>query len=669
MPSQDSSKVDSTSPAQGITSLTDPGMLGKRNHWLCGTPDLFSSDAAEGSKATAVTARDNEAFYQRLNFADNTEQDFAQRGLLLKPDSLEITNDDGKVIWTQNAYEFLSGAAPDTANPSLWRNAQLNHNYGLFEVTDGIYQVRGYDISNITFIRGDTGWVVFDPLSNIETARAAYDLISEHFGYRPITGVVISHSHADHFAGIRGIISPEDAAERQVPIIAPAGFTEHAVSEFVYAGPAMLRRAEYMYGETIAAGPDKRISVGLGLAMPSGTSSYIAPTDIIEKTGETRTIDGVSLEFQMTPGTEAPSEMNTWLPDKKALWLAENCTATLHNLYTLRGAQVRDGNAWAKYLLETLTRYGNDAQVAFQSHNWPHWGNEFIKEYLLNSALAYKFINDQTLFYLNQGDTATEIAAKMEFPAGLDQFWYLRPYYGTVKHNSRAVYQRFLGWYDANPANLNPLPPSEHAKKLVEYLGDTAAVIRRAQADYDAGEYQWVAELMNALVFADPSNQPARDLGASALEQLGFQSEAGTWRSAYLTGADELRHGTPQSGQQFAQSGDLLAALTPEMVFDFLGIHLDSSKASALDTTINIKAIGGQDYLLIVKYGILVVQANAQSPTAEATISLPLPMIPLLLSEKLFHSPQVTITGNPDAYAKIQKALVNFDPNFAIIEP
>ena len=451
--------------------------------------DNLKADAKPAAPATAAA---NEGVYALLDFSDETEREFAERGLIAAPDTLEITGEDGKVVWSQKAYAFLDGAdapadAPDTANPSLWRNAQINHLFGLFEVVDGIYQVRGYDMTNITFVRGDTGWIVFDPLMSCECSRAAFQLVTDNLGERPVMGIVMSHPHVDHYGGIKGIVSEEEVAERSIPIIVPQGFAEHAVAENVYAGNAMGRRAGYQYGTFLEASPTGKLSIGIGMGQSTGTVSYLAPNDIVTTTGETRTVDGVTMEFQMTPGTEAPAEMNTWFPGYRALWVAENCTATLHNLYTLRGAEVRDGNAWANYLMETLARYGSEAQVTFQAHNWPHWGADFIRDYLTNTAAMYKFIADQTLMYVNQGYTSNEIARMIALPAALEKNWYTRQYYGTVSHNAKAVYQKYMGWYDANPVHLAALPPAESARKFVEYFGDVDAVLAKAAKDFEEG--------------------------------------------------------------------------------------------------------------------------------------------------------------------------------------
>ena len=621
--------------------------------------------------ATEYTRQANAQVYALLDFNDKQEFEFAQRGLLAAPETLELFDENGNVIWSQKAFAFVEGKdSPDTANPSLWRHTQLNHLYGLFEVMDGIYQVRGYDLSNITFIRGDTGWIVFDPLSNVETSRAALKLINDTLGERPVTGVVISHSHVDHFGGIKGIINEEEIIDRNIDIFAPIGFDENAISENIYAGNAMARRADYMYGRNLEAGEKERLAVGLGIGTPLGTGSYIAPTKHIRSTGERYTIDGIAMVFQLTPGTEAPAEMNTWFPDKKALWAAENCTGTLHNLYTLRGAQVRDGNAWAGYIMEAVTLYGAEAEVIFQSHNWPHWGNGVINEYLINTAAMYKFINDQSLLYINQGYTPNEISNMIQLPDTLERVWYTRQYYGTLSHNAKAVYQRYIGWYDANPAHLNPLSPSDSAKKLVEYMGNANKVLENAKEDFNKGEYQWVAEITTALIFADPSNTQARLLCADSLEQLGYQAESGVWRAAYLSGAHELRNGV--SGNNAVPStrgGDMLRSMEPYMIFDYMGILMDSNAAQDLNMTINFNLIGDMQYLVTIKSGVLLYQKNAASSKANATITLPKQAIALLLTPNASESAYITITGDTTVLQKINSYMVQFNPYFNIIEP
>ena len=568
---------------------------------------------------TQYTIDANNEVYALLDFEDERELENAQRGLIAAPDSLVIKTDTGKVAWSQDAYAFLDEEAPDSANPSLWRNTQLNHVYGLFEVMDGIYQVRGYDMSNITFIKGNTGWIIYDPLMTVECAQAAFELLKENVGDYPVKAILYSHSHVDHFGGVEGIVSEDQVEKEGILIIAPEGFEEHAVSENVYAGTAMGRRASYQYGTLLQPGEKGALCIGIGMGQSHGTTSYISPNTIISETGQRLVVDGVIMEFQLTPGTEAPAEMNTWFPQKKALWMAENCTGTLHNLYTLRGAEVRDGQAWANFLMETLKLYGKDVEVVFQAHNWPHWDNANIVEYVLNTAAAYKFINDQTLLYLNEGYTSTEIANMIELPEELKKNWYTRQYYGTVAHNSKAVYQKYMGWYDANPIHLGELEPTERAKKFVEYLGDVDEVLRKAKEDYDKGEYQWVAELTNMLVFADPKNQDARYLCADALEQLAYQAESGTWRNAYLCAAQELRSGTnTDPATRASTSGGITSHMTPEMILQYLGIYTDSNKIEDLSFTANI-VLPEASYVLAVKNGVVLYEQGSLHDKADAT--------------------------------------------------
>ena len=593
---------------------------------------LFSSTglAAEGEsglglntetkEASQFTIDANEQVYALLDFEDERELENAQKGLIAAPESLQIVTEDGKVAWSQDAYSFLEKDAPDTANPSLWRNARLNHICGLFEVMDGIYQVRGYDMSNITFIKGNTGWIIYDPLMTVECAQAAFELVKENLGDYPVKAVLYSHSHVDHYGGVCGVVTEEQVEDEGILVIAPEGFEEHAVSENVFAGNAMGRRASYQYGTLLEGSETGSLCIGIGMGQSRGTSSYISPNTIISSTGQTMVVDGVIMEFQLTPGTEAPAEMNTWFPQKNALWMAENCTGTLHNLYTLRGAEVRDGQAWAEFLMETLKLYGNEAEVVFQAHNWPHWDNDNIREYIVNTAAAYKYINDQTLLYLNEGYTSTEIAHMIKLPAELEKNWYTRQYYGTVAHNSKAVYQKYMGWYDANPIHLGELEPTERAKKFVEYLGDVDEVLKKAKEDFDNGEYQWVAELTDMLVFADPENTDARLLCADSLEQLAYQAESGTWRNAYLCAAQELRFGTntDPATRSSAGASSLLKHMTPEMIMQYLGIYTDSKAIEDLSFTANI-VLPETSYVLVVKNGVVLYEEGSLHDLADTT--------------------------------------------------
>lgn len=626
----------------------------------------------EVKEATEITKENNAEIYTILDFEDEAEKENAERGLIYAPDSLEIKDDEGNVIWSQDAYAFLDNAeAPDTVNPSLWRNAQLNHIYGLFEVTDGIYQVRGYDMTNITFVEGETGWIVFDPMMSAECAKASMQLVNEQLGERPITGIVISHPHVDHYGGIKGIVSEEDVTTNNIPIIVPEGFEEYTVSENLYSGIAMQRRTIYQYGSALEKSETGTIAMGIGLGQSTGISTYISPNDVITETGEIREVDGITMEFQMTPGTEAPAEMNTWFPDKNALWIAENCTGTMHNLYTLRGAEVRDGNAWAEYIMETEDLYGDKVEVVFQSHNWPHFGNEQIKENLLNTAAVYKFINDQTLLYINQGYTEDEIANMIELPEELNKVWYTRQYYGTVAHNAKAVYQKYMGWYDANPVNLDLLPKTESAQKFVEYMGgDVDKILEMAMADFEEGEYQWVAEITNILVYQDPTNEKARYLCADALEQLGYQAESGTWRNAYLTGAKELREGTLADEKYLVKSsGEMMGAMTPEMALEYLGIIIDSNAAEEVNLKMNLVFTDEASYLVTVKNGVLLYQKNATSEEADVTLTMPNKLLlPYMQGNEQAES-AVQTDGDIEAVEELKKHLVSFDTFFEIIEP
>ena len=604
---------------------------------------------AQSKPASEHTAVINSAVYSQLDFGDTQEAEFAVRGLIAAPEVLELTDEDGRVLWSQAAYSFLDDyeTAPDTVNPSLWENTKNNHAYGLFEVCEGIYQVRGYDMANLTAIRGETGWIVFDPLMSVECSRAAMQLIEENLGSYPVKAVIISHPHVDHFGGILGIMDEEDAADAslplpeqlasgKIPIIVPEGFAEHAIAENVYAGKAMGRRANYQYGVLLEPGVTGKLAQGIGMGQSTGTSSYLAPTWEIHETGETLVIDGVEMQFQLTPGTEAPAEMNTWFPQHRALWLAENCTGTLHNLYTLRGAQVRDGSAWARYITEAITRYGDEAEVTFQSHNWPHWGNGVIRKYMEDTAAVYKFINDQTLTYINQGYTSDEISNMIELPEELAKNWYTRQYYGTVAHNSKAVYQKYMGWYDANPVNLHPLSPSDSAKKWVAYLGDVDEALRMAKSDFEAGEYQWVAELTNTIVFADPDNTAARLLCADALEQLGYQAESGPWRNAYLTAALELRCGNVTAGANLARnSGSMVREMTADMLFDYMAILLDKQALSGRSFTMNVSLTDtGERYMLRIRSGVLLVYGDTHAEAADVSITCPKDALLLILGNE-----------------------------------
>lgn len=548
--------------------------------------------------ATHCTALLNKQVAEDLDIGSETEQALATKNLMA-PWEERVIEKDGKIIWSQENYRFLeNNTYPPTVNPSLWCNGKNNHISGLFKVTEEIYQVRGFDIANLTMVlTPQKTWIILDTLTTTECAIAALDFANNHFEKNNlpklignISAIILSHSHADHFGGINGIFAYEEQ-NPDIPIYAPNGFTEHAVSENIYAGNAMGRRAAYQFGSFLDASEKGSISAGIGQTQSRGTVGFRLPTHEVTK-NESIVIDDLELTFQLTPGTEAPAEMHTHFPQYRALWLAENCSGTLHNLYTLRGAQVRDGNAWAKYLLETISLFADKTDVTFQAHNWPHWNTvdspNMVREYITVTAAAYKFINDQSLLYINQGYTSTEIANKIQLPRDLAKHWYIRPYYGTPKHNAKAVYQRYMGWYDANPANLDPLPTVERAKKLVDYMGGSDAVFKKALIDFENCNYRFVADIMSTLVFADPKHKKARRLAADALEQLGYQSESSIWRNAYLSGAHELRNGTVTDPAKYAEEFDVAEYITGEMILDYLGILIDGDKFSHVSLEFNL---------------------------------------------------------------------------------
>lgn len=643
--------------------------------------DIFKDPTQPGETegATTITAEANAEWYEKLDFSDRREFANAERGWLDNAEGRIIDGDDNRSAWDLQSYGDLNRDAPDTVNPSLWRNTQLNAKAGLFEVCDGIYQVRGFDMANTTFIRTDHGWIVFDVLMCKENMKAAKELMENRFGPLDIKAVLYSHSHVDHFGGVEGVITREQVADAKLSlkkqlasgktlVLAPAGFLKHAISENVYAGIAMARRAQFQYGTVLDKGEKGALSVGIGMGQSTGTVTLIAPTYEIGEDVPKLTIDGLEIEFQLTPGTEAPAEMNAYFPKYRALWMAENCTGTLHNLYTLRGAEVRDANDWAKYIIEADQRFCDKTDVVFQSHNWPHWGEE-IHDYLLNTAAIYKFIHDQTLHYMNQGYTSTEVAAMLTLPKKLEKVWYTRPYYGTLAHNAKAVYQKYLGWYDANPVNLNPLPPSDTAKKLVEYLGSTDAVLRKARKDFEKGDYQWVAQITKELVFADPSNQKARNLCADALEQLGYQAESGAWRNAYLMGAAELRKGNLSGLARTANGlGSAMKEMTVDMLLDYISILTDANAAQNDDVTLNLIVTDvNEKFYVTRKNGILLSYSGENRPDAQATVTCKrLQLLALMQGQQ---AGQVQVSGDATALKRLLAYASKFEKTFNVIEP
>ncbi|CAH6660143.1 alkyl/aryl-sulfatase [Pseudocitrobacter vendiensis] len=551
---------------------------------------IQSVSAAEIAKdATTFTKSVNQQYQQSLPFNDRQDFDDAQRGFIAPLlNEGKLTTPDGKVYYRALDYQFdINAPAPDTINPSLWRQSQVNGISGLFKVTDRMYQVRSQDISNITFIEGDTGIIVIDPLVTPNAAKASLDLYFKHRPQKPIVAVIYTHSHADHYGGVKGLVSEADVKAGKVQIIAPEGFMEEAISENVLAGNIMSRRALYSYGLLLPHNAQGNIGNGLGVTLTTGDPTIIAPTRIITKTGQKLNIDGLDFEFLMAPGSEAPSEMHLYIPALKALCTAENSTHTLHNFYTLRGAKTRDTAKWTSYLNQTLDKWGSQAEVLFMPHTWPVWGNQRINDYIGKYRDTIKYIHDQTLHLANQGYTMNEIGNMIHLPETLDKNWASRGYYGSVSHNARAVYNFYLGYYDGNPANLNPYGQVDMGKRYVKALGGSAHAINLAREAYNQGDYRWASELLKQVIAADPGDQVAKNLQADTFEQLGYQAESATWRGFYLTGAKELREGVKKFEHASTASSDTIKGMTVEMLLDYLAVRLDSDKAAGKNISLN----------------------------------------------------------------------------------
>jgi alkyl sulfatase BDS1-like metallo-beta-lactamase superfamily hydrolase len=641
------------------------------------TGSVAHSQASLAPKdASPATAAAQQKVLSSLPFGNRQDFEDARRGFIATTPNAEVKAADGRAVWNLAGYKFLQGdRAPATVNPSLWRQAQLNQFNGLFKVTDRVYQVRGLDLSNMTIVEGDTGLIVIDPLLSAQTAKAALDLYRQHRPAKPVIAVIYSHSHADHFGGVRGVVDEADVKAGKVAVLAPAGFMEHAVSENVIAGTAMSRRALYMYGATLPVSEKGLVDAGLGKGISTGNVTLIAPTDLIEKKADRRVVDGVEMEFQLTPGTEAPSEMNIYFPQFRMLNIAENVTHNMHNLYTIRGAEIRDAIAWSAYIEESRDLFAARTDVLIAQHHWPKWGHANIDEMLRKQRDLYKYLHDQSVRLMNQGYTPREIAERVKLPASLDNEWSARGYYGTVSHNAKAVYQKYLGWYDANPANLNPLPPAESARSYVEYMGGARAVIERARADFAKGNYRWVAEVMNQVVFADPANTEARALAADALEQLGFQSEAATWRNAYLTAAQELRTGKPKVMPVTTASADVIRAIPLGLFFDYLAVRLDPAKADGKRMVINwILPDTKQRARLTLENSVLTHAMDKQAADADATVTLDRSTLDAItLRQKTFAQAaadgSLKIAGNGAKLPELLAMLDEFNPLFDIVTP
>lgn len=631
-----------------------------------------STAALAAPVASPATIADNTKLAATLNWDDKQDFDFASRGFIATSADPVIRNKDGAVIRDLREEAQFTGPAPATVNPSLWRNASLHAKHGLFEVRDGIWQVRSFDISNMTIIRGKTGWIIVDPLTTAEIAAAALALVNEKLGNRPVTGVIYTHSHGDHFGGSAAVVSAADATSGKVPVVAPAGFMEEAISENVIAGPAMTRRADYMFGWLLERSPTATVSSGLGATRARGTITLVPPNDSITKTGDVRIIDGVRFEFQLTPNTEAPAEMNFYLPDMKALCMAENANGTMHNILTPRGALVRDTRAWANYLVEARRLYAGKSDVVFTSHFWPRWGSNEISRYLLLHAQAYAFVHNESVRMMNNGMNATEIGEAIALPAPLARAWFNRPNYGSLKFNARAVYQRYLGAFDGDPVNLDPLPRGEAASRYVAAMGGPKKVIALARDAATRGDDRWAATLLGHLVRAEPADTAAREALAQVFEQLGFRAETGPWRSFYLSGAKELRDGvqpTPQPG------GNTIAAnLQVASLLDTMSVRVVPERAAGAPFTVAfVIPDANERHLVTVSNGVMIHEQGA-TDTADATLEVPrLALIGMVGGQvkavDLLQAGKIKIAGDP---AVLQRFLGLFEPpraGFPLVTP
>lgn len=625
--------------------------------------------------ATDATKQANSVLLKQLPFSDNTDFDNANKGQLAPLPSELIKGSAGNAIWNPQQYGFIKDAtAPDTVNPSLWRQSRLINISGLFEVVEGIYQVRNQDLSNMTIIEGAEGITIVDPLVSAETAKVALDLYYSKRGNKPVKNVIYTHSHVDHYGGVRGVTSEDDVKAGKVKIYAPEGFLEAAVAENVMAGTAMSRRASYMYGNLLKADPKGQVGAGLGTTTSAGTVTLIAPTNIIKETGQKEKIDGLTYEFLMAPGSEAPSEMMWFIEEKKAMESAEDATHTLHNTYSLRGAKIREPLPWSKYLNQALVMWGDKVEVVFAQHHWPTWGNDKVTGLLKSQRDLYRYINDQTLHMVNKGMTMREIADSFKMPDSLAKVWANRGYYGSVYHDVAATYVLYLGWFDGNPATLHELPPVEGSKKYVEFMGGADEVLKKAKAAYDKGEYRWVSQVVYHVVFAEPNNQAAKNLEADALEQLGYQAESGPWRNFYLTGAQELRKGVAKLPTPNTASPDTVRAMSADLFFDYLGVRLNAEKAGDGKAKLNFDFGQDGNYFVELENGVLNHTANLKSKNADATLTLSRDTLNKIILQQIkldeaISSGAVKVDGDRAKLNTIVAALDDFEFWFNIVTP
>ncbi len=628
--------------------------------------------------ASAHTCCVNRAVFSSLDFGDRESFDDAARGLLGSIPDARILSARGHVVWDMATFDFLDDEqSPDSVNPSLWRHARLNRLHGLFEVAAGVYQVRGFDLANMTILEGDTGIVIIDPLMFTETAQAALALYRAHRGDRPVRAVIYSHSHTDHYGGVEGVITPAQAESGEVMVIAPDGFMHEAISENVLAGVPMRRRSMFQFGPTLPRGPLGHVDSGLGKVTGRGTQSLIAPNRLVVEATETLWIDGIEIVCQLTPETEAPAEMNFFFPASGVLNLSENGCHTMHNLCPIRGAKTRDALAWSKYLDRALDAFIDRTEVCIAQHHWPTWGRERVRRFIEEQRDMYRYLHDQTLRLMSHGHTPHEIAEAVELPASLAVRWHARPYYGAIAHNVRAIYTHYLGPYDGNPVNLHPLAPQAAARRYVEYMGGAAAVLERARRDFEAGDYRWVAQVSHHLVFADPADRAARELCADALEQLGYQSESSTWRNAFLLGARELRLGAPKSppGAQGGVAPRVVAMMPMPMFFDYLAIRVNGPKAAGLALRLDWLMDGEPSpHRLTLSHGALSHGLGSHGASAQALVRCDRAALAAILAAgksfaQALDENLLRVEGDRQAVGALFATLDAFSPMFNILEP
>ncbi|MEN2490332.1 alkyl sulfatase dimerization domain-containing protein [Flavobacterium sp. B11] len=642
---------------------------------------LIAQNGSDKNKkeASSFTKKKQEDLLSYLPFSDNTSYEDARKGFIATLPAGEIKDEKGNVVYSMKQYDFIKGKAPATTNPSLWRQSEINSIHGLFKVTDGIYQIRGFDLANMTLIEGKTGWIIIDPLLSPPTAKAGLDLANEKLGKRKVSAVIHTHSHIDHFGGIRGVVDEADVKSGKVPIYVPEGYFDEAISENVMGGNTMGRRASYMYGNLLPKDAKGTLGTGLGQTTSTGLAGILEGTEIIKKLdGEKKIIDGITVEFIYTPESEAPAEMMFYFPEFKSFCQAEDISHTLHNLYTLRGAKVRNGQKWSEYIDLSLQKWGKDVQSTFGSHHWPTWGNETINKYWKSQRDLYRFIHDQTLRLANEGYTPVEIANMLKLPESLDKQFYNRGYYGSVSHNIKAQYDLYFGWFDGNPANLDKLPPAEEGKKYVEFMGGAASVLTKAKQTFDKGEYRWTATVLSNLVFADPKNQSARNLLADTYEQLGYQAESGPWRNFYLSGAKELRDGVKVLPSPNTAGPDMVRGMSTSLFFNFLAMKFKGTDpdAAAMKYNFNITMPDvNEKVALLIENGAVNPRIGSnvsEDVTASLTINRK-DLDRISLGETSFKdlvdNGTIKISGDKNAFTSFLSKIDTFNFWFNIVEP